>query len=99
MRKTKFSSPSARKESKKEYRSRQARLDVLYPNRHVVCTLQDWNCYAVAAYGEPILLRRCAAYTALGATDVATSTLANLTRIQLFTKGLRRKSRVWVEPV
>ncbi len=97
MRKSKISSPAARKETKREYRARQARLDALYPQRHVVCTLQEFACYAADINGEPVHLKDCAAFTDFGAMQVARNTMRRMTKIQMMWLRLRRRSPIWVE--
>jgi hypothetical protein len=71
-------SPMPRKESRKEYRARQARLDIRYPNRHVVLTLRNWELYAIATDGSVVRLGTTAAFTDWSAEEVARRKVKNM---------------------
>jgi hypothetical protein len=74
-------SPMPRKESRKEYRERQARLDIRYPNRHVVLTLRNWELYAIATDGTVVPLGTTAAFYDWSAEEVARRKVKHMLRI------------------
>jgi hypothetical protein len=89
-------SPMPRKESRKEYRARQARLDIRYPNRHVVSTLRNWELYAIATDGTVVDLGTTAAFTDWSAEDVARSVVKHMIGVDRLWLRLTKRPHVLV---
>jgi hypothetical protein len=84
-------------ESKKQFAARQARLDMKYPNRHVMSTLRNYRLYAVSIDGSLVSLGGVANYNEMGATMMALNRVKTMTKLARSLKNITQHPKIVVQ--